>query len=78
MRRRLAGLLVTASLVAWPVAQAPAHDPVAVAAKTCRSGYTHARIGGAEKCLHAGEFCAKAHKKQYPRYGYRCVGGRLR
>lgn len=30
-------------------------------------------IGGAEKCLRAGEFCAHAFDSQYRRYGYRCI-----
>ena len=41
--------------------------------KSCRSGYTHAIIGGSEKCLHAGEFCAHRYDSQYRRYGYRCI-----
>jgi hypothetical protein len=38
----------------------------------------HARIGGQEKCLHAGEFCSKRYASQYQRYGFKCVGGHLR
>jgi len=30
-------------------------------------------IGGAEKCLRAGEFCAHAFDSQYRRYRYRCI-----
>lgn len=47
--------------------------PLAVVAKTCPSGYTHAVIGGSEKCLHAGEYCAHAEARQYRRYHYKCV-----
>jgi hypothetical protein len=35
-------------------------------------------IGGAEKCLRRGQYCASAYKRQYNRYGFRCVAGRLR
>jgi hypothetical protein len=43
------------------------------AARTCGNGYTHAVIGGAEKCLRAGEFCTHAYDSQYRRYGFRCI-----
>lgn len=54
--------------------------PSAAAAKTCSAGYTHAVIGGAQKCLRRGEYCAKADRKQYPKYGFICedVSGRYR
>ena len=45
----------------------------ATAAKTCSSGFNHAVIGGQEKCLRAGEFCAHRYDSQYRRYGYRCI-----
>lgn len=44
----------------------------AVAAKHCGGGYKHAVIGGSQKCLRAGEFCSRSHKREYPKYGYRC------
>jgi hypothetical protein len=84
MRRSLASLLAAASLAAAvPAAHAAARadradHPVAVAAKTCSAGYTHAVIGGQEKCLRRGEYCAARYARQYRRYGYRCVYGRLR
>jgi len=54
--------------------------PSVANAKTCSAGYTHAIIGGAQKCLRRGEYCAVADKRQYPKYGYVCedVGGRYR
>jgi hypothetical protein len=54
--------------------------PASAFAKTCSRGYTHASIGGAQKCLHAGEFCALSEARQYRRYGYACdrVGGHYR
>jgi hypothetical protein len=45
---------------------------VAVIAKTCSSGYTHAVIGGAQKCLHAGEYCSHSEARQYRRYHFAC------
>jgi hypothetical protein len=43
------------------------------AAKTCPSGFTHATIGGEQKCLHAGEYCSHAEGGQYRRYHFKCV-----
>jgi len=36
------------------------------------------KLAGSQKCLRRGQFCASAAKRQYARYGFRCVGGRLR
>jgi hypothetical protein len=41
-------------------------------AKPCSSGYTHAVIGGAHKCLRRGQFCAHGYDRQYHRYGFHC------
>jgi hypothetical protein len=46
--------------------------PAAANAKSCSAGYTHAIIGGAQKCLRRGEYCAVGERKQYPRYGFVC------
>ncbi len=35
---------------------------------------TPAVIGGAHKCLGAGEYCAKRYERQYERYGFECSG----
>jgi hypothetical protein len=81
-RRRLAGLLVGAALVAGaPIGSTAIAEPsrdTATIAKSCSAGYTHAVIGGNHKCLRRGQFCANALKRQYRRYGFRCVAGRLR
>ena len=50
----------------------PHATPFAVT-KTCASGYTHAVIGGVQKCLHAGQYCTHRYDRQYRRYGYRCI-----
>jgi hypothetical protein len=47
--------------------------PSAALAKSCAHGYVHGVIGGAQKCLHDGEFCARAEASQYHRYGFNCV-----
>lgn len=46
--------------------------PVAVAARVCPAGFTHAVIGGEQKCLHAGEYCSHAEARQYVRYRFVC------
>jgi hypothetical protein len=48
-------------------------QPSAHAARTCSAGYTHAVIGGAEKCLRRGEFCAHRYASQYRRYDFSCT-----
>jgi hypothetical protein len=54
----------------------------AIAAKTCSASYVHGVIGGSQKCLRRGEFCAHAYARQYRRYGFSCnkrdAGGRYR
>ena len=76
-RGRLAFALATlvaafAAGTASPAAPALRSAP-AVSAKTCSSGYTHAVIGGEQKCLRAGQLCAHRYDGQYRRYGYRCI-----
>ena len=44
-----------------------------VMAKTCSAGYVHAVIGGEQKCLRDGEFCAHRYARQYQRYGFSCT-----
>jgi hypothetical protein len=66
--------LLGAAPAALPAVQhAPAQSAVAVAAKPCSKGYTHAVIGGEHKCLRRGQFCAKRYRNQYRSYGFRCV-----
>jgi hypothetical protein len=47
-------------------------SPAAATAKTCSAGYTHAIIGGAQKCLARGQYCKILDKRQYPKYGFAC------
>lgn len=76
--------LLSAVLVAVPGAAAlaaqasPQSTPQAQPFRAaCSSSYVAAVIGGAPKCLRAGEFCSPSHAAEYPRYGFSCVGGRL-
>jgi hypothetical protein len=50
-----------------------ATQPAAIVAKTCSAAYVHAVIGGQQKCLHRGEFCAHRYARQYRQYGFSCT-----
>jgi hypothetical protein len=69
----LAALALGAPVIAPPAVNATIESPTAVASKSCGRGYTHAVIGGAEKCLRRGQFCAHRYDRQYKRYGFRCI-----
>ena len=74
MRHFLATLSVVVGIALFGGSPAAtAHQSVAVAAKTCPAGYVHAVIGGQQKCLHRGEFCAHRYQRQYQRYGFSCT-----
>jgi len=51
----------------------PAAAAHAIAAKSCSAGYVHAVIGGEQKCLRRGEYCAHRYNSQYHRYGFSCT-----
>jgi hypothetical protein len=83
MRRRLIGLLAALALLAAVPAAPAVASPAApvVAAKSCSSGYTHARTPGGHKCLRAGQYCSHraGYQRAYHRAGYHCKrNGRLR
>lgn len=42
------------------------------AAKTCSGRYVHAVIGGQQKCLAVGEYCARRYERTYVHYGFVC------
>lgn len=69
------GLLALLAVLACAVVALGRSAPVHAA---CSSSYVQGMIGGATKCLHAGEFCSPAHEADYQRYGFSCVDGRLR
>jgi hypothetical protein len=68
MRRSLGALLAALSLAG----AAPAVAPAPALAKSCSSGYVHAVINDAQKCLRRGQFCVRAADGQYHRYGFHC------
>lgn len=68
--RSITAVLYVTLAVALP-ASVQATTPVGIAAKVCHSGIP-ARIGGAEKCLQAGEYCATRYERQYEHYGFEC------
>jgi hypothetical protein len=45
----------------------------ATAAKMCKRDVP-AVIGGEQKCLGPGEYCATRYERQYVHYGFECVG----
>jgi hypothetical protein len=55
-----------------PCSRGTANAP-APARRSCGEGSTRGIIGGAVKCLKAGEFCARAHSLAYRRYHFRCA-----
>jgi hypothetical protein len=69
------GIAAAVPVVA-PAAPAAIQSPAVT--KTCSAGFKHARINGSEKCLRRGQFCSSSAKRHYVKYGFRCVGGRLR
>jgi hypothetical protein len=50
-------------------------EKTVAAAKTGRSGYTHAIIGGEHKFLRRGQFCAVRYDRTYHGYGFHCHTG---
>lgn len=47
--------------------------PGSAVAKSCHGSYVHAVIGGEQKCLAPGEFCAPRYNAEYHHYGFNCV-----
>lgn len=67
----LAVVLLAIAAIVLPSSVQATTTPAASAAKVCHRG-TPARIGGAQKCLQSGEYCATRYESQYERYGYAC------
>jgi hypothetical protein len=74
MNRRFVALLVaTCCGFAGLVTVGVAASPAAVSAPSAHvASCTYGRIGGARKCLRAGEYCARRYQGQYRRYGFTC------
>jgi hypothetical protein len=70
VRSRIVVVAVAAALSTVPVAIAAATPSTApVATVAC----TKAKIGGKTKCIARGQFCARAYKRDYERYGLHCT-----
>lgn len=80
MRVKRVSVAVAAACAAFAlvVVAAPAGSSAVPQTAACSSGYVDAIVGGAHKCLHAGEFCSAASEADYERYGFACVDGHLR
>ena len=50
----------------------PATATAAPGARPCPTRDTSARIGGASRCLAAGQQCSAKHAADYPAYGFTC------
>lgn len=70
----LAAVLLATAVLVHTAGAGPQARPLQT---ECSSSYVSALIGGEPKCLRSGEFCSPSHAAEYPRYGFRCVGGRL-
>jgi hypothetical protein len=80
MKRRLA-LFAAIAVAGLGSAAAPAsaHGSAPFAAgKTCSHSYTKGVIGGVQKCLRRGEYCAVRYTRTYTRYGFHCYGSPAR
>jgi hypothetical protein len=80
MKRRLV-LFAAIAVAGLPAGTGAASAQVSAplfAAKTCSSSYTKGTIGGVQKCLRRGEYCAVRYTSTYPRYGFRCYGSPAR
>ena len=71
--RRYAAIAAAAFTLFFAGASPSTASTTAVTAKTCSSSYVHAIIGGAQRCLRRGEFCAHGYARQYRRYGFSCT-----
>lgn len=67
MRRLCIAVLTAAAFAAMILA------PSTAFAKTCSRSYVHATIGGFQKCLGRGEYCAHRYVSQYKRHGFNCI-----
>lgn len=74
LKGRTAGFLAAVALLV-PVAPAAAvadTPPVATAAHSCSSGYTHAALSWGHRCLRAGQYCKRDKNAEYHRYDFHC------
>lgn len=80
MRTRLPVALACAAIALLVLPGLTSARPAGVAAPRralCSAAFVDAIVGGEHKCLHAGEFCSARYERDYERYGFGCVAGRL-
>jgi hypothetical protein len=70
IRNKHIAVVIAALALALAVGLAPASN--ASTAPQAQIACKKAKIGGARKCIAAGQFCARAHESDYNRYGYTC------
>lgn len=75
MRRLIVLCAILATSLVASVSSAPA--ATTAASHTCSASYTHAVLPYGHRCLRRGQFCSMSIRSIYPRYGFRCIGGRL-
>jgi hypothetical protein len=63
----MAALAVAGLPAATATAAGEKNEPIASMA--CKK----AKIGGKTKCIARGQFCSRAHKRDYERYGLHCT-----
>jgi uncharacterized membrane protein len=68
MRRLLIAALAATTLATAPAAVAAPDSDAPVARIACLK----AKIGGQNKCIARGQFCARARQSDYKRYGFSC------
>jgi len=71
LRRMSASALIATALTTMALAVPGVGGAQPVARIAC-SQDVPAVIGGAHKCLGAGEYCATRYERQYERYGFVC------
>jgi hypothetical protein len=72
MRVRAAVAAVVTAFAVGAATASAAPAAAVVSAKSCNADWTHAVIGGAEKCLRSGQFCSLSLHREYHRYRYHC------
>jgi hypothetical protein len=68
MRRLLIAALTATALATAPAALAAPASDAPIAHIACKN----AKIGGQNRCIARGQFCARAHQSDYKRYGFSC------
>jgi hypothetical protein len=64
--------LSIAALAAAALAVAPAPAGFASTGPVAHIACVKATIGGQSKCIARGQYCARAHQRDYKRYGFSC------